>query len=784
MEFTDKIKLKYELDSFQKEACDHIANNYNILVSAPTGSGKTLIAEYGIEFAKNLNKIGKEEEHEEQIKNSNYKIIYTCPIKSLCNEKFRDMTLNYKDTDNIIGLMTGDIIINPNGNIIIMTTEVLYNLMVNDNPEFKNIICVIYDEVHYINDEGRGHVWEKCIIYSLIKYNCLLVLLSATIGNIDELLNWLNSINIHKQFQKIIKLDRPVPLIEYVVDNTKCRNLTKKSKVVDDKDNIQINNQINEEYIAKPDNSDPDPESYDLLELSDVNYNRVKRYWNKLSDFNYSMKFELATLCNQIASNPKLGIPAIIFVLSKTKCIEYAEMLTTSFVDHEEQSKILHFYDYNLKEFNTCSQYINLRQVISKGIAYHHSGLIPKIREVVEFLIKDKLIKIVFATETFAVGLNFPVKTVVLTSLTKPTDKGRRNLNVSEYKQMAGRAGRRYLDKVGNVIIWLINTTSSRANIYPDWMEVRNITNGAMDNVESKYVIEPNYILKNISDGSYQETSKHSFKYYKTNVIRNEFIVESKYKKLFEIELIVIEYGKQGINYVDKNYRKLVQKLNKDEQNEYKKILEDYHKRSVKTEFELYIDLENMIIEFLHENNFIKKDNKIDNNKNNYLLTDKGDLAQIFNEINPVFFVDNMEYILSIKKNILPILSMFIDDGVKLEDDLSVFEDNVIYYFKKVIDNKYYKYMNVYPKWVFHPLNYKIIESWLSSPELTLDDISNLYEVDMGLVVKILIKMYQITDELVSKLIKINRIDLTEYLLEQKDLLIRYPLKIDSLYIT
>ena len=280
--------------------------------------------------------------------------------------------------------MTGDIIINPNGNIIIMTTEVLYNLMVNDNPEFKNIICIIYDEVHYINDEGRGHVWEKCIIYSLIKYNCLLVLLSATIGNIDELVNWLNSINIHKQFKKIIKLDRPVPLIEYIIDNTKCRNLTKKLKLVTD----DTNKDINEEYVAKPDNSDPDPESYDLLELSDSNYNRVKRYWNKLGDFNYSMKFELETLCNQIASNPKLGIPAFIFVLSKSKCIEYAEMLTTSFVDHEEQSKILHFYDYNLKEFSTCSQYINLRKVISKGIAYHHSGLIPKIREVVEFLIK------------------------------------------------------------------------------------------------------------------------------------------------------------------------------------------------------------------------------------------------------------------------------------------------------------------------------------------------------------------------------------------------------------
>ena len=131
-------------------------------------------------------------------------------------------------TNYQIGLMTGDIIINPSADIIIMTTEVLYNLVTNKEKEF-NPGCVIFDEVHYINDAGRGHVWEKCIIYSLEKYNALLILLSATIGNIDELMRWLNSINSSKQFKKVVKTERPVPLREYFIDNSRIRVLKKKS---------------------------------------------------------------------------------------------------------------------------------------------------------------------------------------------------------------------------------------------------------------------------------------------------------------------------------------------------------------------------------------------------------------------------------------------------------------------------------------------------------------------------------------------------------------------------
>ena len=767
-------KSKYQLDTFQTQACDFIDQGFNVLVSAPTGSGKTAIAEYAIEITKN--------------KNDKIQIIYTCPIKSLCNEKYRDMTLSYSSINSTytVGLMTGDIIINPDGDIIIMTTEVLYNLITNlesnlesnletnleTNIEAKtkkefNPGCIIFDEVHYINDDGRGHIWEKCIICSLKKYDSLLVLLSATIGNIDSLIHWLNSINEAKHFKKIIKTERPVPLREYFVDNSKIRKLKKK---LDEEEIINITN-------------DPAPEEYELLELNDYNYNKIKKYWIKLEEYGYSMNYELQTLCNQIASNPNLGIPAIIFVLSKTKCISYAEMCESSFVDHIEQSKILHFFDENLREFNTCSQYVNLRKTISKGIAYHHSGLIPKIREVVEFLIKNKLIKIVFATETFAVGLNFPVKTVVMTSLNKPSENGFRNFYVSEYKQMAGRAGRRFIDTVGNVIIWLYNDRPKNKNPYQSWSEINSIVAGPIDNVKSKFVIEPNFLLKNLN--SFRIISQSSFKYYNTDNSKKEFIVPEKYIKLFDSDLKAIDFGKQGITFIDKNYKKLISKFTKDEQVEYKKILDSYRIQAIKTDFELYVDNETYMIDFLRLHNFVIKNNSIIKNNEGLVLTPKGELASYFNEINPIIFTEHKDYILSNRENIIPILSMFIDDGISSKDeeiDSSIFENQDINYFNTLVETRYYKFINLLPKWTFYPENYLLIKTWLNNPDITLDDIVKLHKVDMGLMVKILIKIYQITDELIIKLVKINRTDLTEFLAGKKELLIRYPIKLESLY--
>ena len=722
------LKSKYTLDTFQLEACDCIDKGINVLVSAPTGSGKTAIAEYSIEKTKEKYPEGK--------------IVYTCPIKSLCNEKYHDMCISYNKINEElgssyqIGLMTGDIIINPDADIIIMTTEVLYNLIMTKS-EFQPK-CVIFDEVHYINDDSRGHVWEKCIISCLISWDCYLTLLSATIGNIDSLVTWLNSINESKTFKAVIKTERPVPLKEWIIADS-------------------------------------------IAPISNESYETTKKYWAKREKDGYSVKHELERLCSLIEKTPEntnnpdlevwFGMPVIFFVLSKTKCIELAEHITQTFTDYEESNQIINFFDNNLKEFEACSQYINLRKIIGKGIAYHHSGLIPKIREVVEFLIKRKLIKIVFATETFAVGLNFPVKTVVMTSLVKPTESGFRNLQVSEYKQMAGRAGRRFIDSVGHVIFWFYPYCHSK-NPYPEWTTVNSVINGKINSIDSKYLIEPNYIIKTISTDKSRICTDKSFKFYKQNKSLSENpVIPDKFKKLYDIELKIREFNQMGISYKDKTQSKLLQKLSKSEQLEYNEFIKSIFNKT-KSEYENFIDWETSIIDFLLDNKLLEV---LDNT---YKLTDKGKLGNYFNEINPVLFANEYNKILEKREDVIPILSMFIDDGKKSE----VKADESLATWEKLIYGKYKTFVDNCPKWNFYPINYMLIKEWLLNPEMTLDELSCLYEIDIGIIVKILIKMYQISEELIKNLEKLNKADLAEYLNEQKQLLIRHPLKIESLY--
>jgi ATP-dependent RNA helicase DOB1 len=802
------IRNKFELDSFQSKTFDYIDDKKHVVVSAPTGSGKTIIADYAIESVKSSNPFAK--------------IIYTCPIKALCNEKYRDMVLSWgsEPYNYTIGLMTGDFIINPYGDnglinpidptnltdltdpndltdltdptdptdptnseyknkldngaygeIVVMTTEVLQKLLESNNSSKKKINpdVIIFDEAHYIDDDSRGHVWEKCIIGSLLETNALLVLLSATIGNIPELTTWLNSIAPGKIFESVIKTERPVPLRQFVIDNTKSRVF---KKITADAD----------QEIRKV-SSDPDPESYELIELTGTNYDRVKKYWDKLEQYGYSEKFELETLCNQISSNPDLGIPAIIFCFSKKQCESNALSIeNSSFVKPEDRDEILRFYDSNLREFKDCLQYIQLRKVIEKGIGYHHSGLIPKIREVVEFLIKNKLIKIVFATETFAVGLNFPVKTVVFTGFVKPTERGFRFLTVSEYKQMAGRAGRRFLDPFGNVIFMFFNTKSKNKYSYPTWSKINNIVNGQVGYIQSKFIIEPNYILKNITLGTHTQMGLKSFKYYRSTTKSRDLICPDKFSKLFEIEKKIKEFANQGITFKDKNYSKLYSKLSKDEQKSYQDFLKNFNSQAVKTDLELYFDLEDSFINFLWSGGFVSKST---NTIGGWELTPKGILASEFNEINPIIFTDNIDHIMSKSHLIIPTLSMFIDDGIKIQDDEFIrwneIEPEIVYWENTI--QKYNKFINFYPKWTYWPKNFLAVREWIENEDLSLDQIAITHNIDVGLFVKILIKLYQVTDELVGKLDKLNMTDLTEKIIRQKELLIRPPLKLGSLYV-
>jgi antiviral helicase SKI2 len=789
-------KKEFELDEFQRESVDYIKNGYNIIVSAPTGSGKTIIAEEGIKFTK--------EKYPDCV------IIYTTPIKSLCNEKYYDFSNKYKGKEGYkVGLITGDFAINKDADIIICTTEILCNMLINNKKQNKNeeneekeeneeneekeekedkketeknrdiiekLKCVIFDEVHYLNDLSRGHVWQKSIILSLHIEKCLLILLSATIGNIDTVIEWLNNINLSKIFKKVTKFDRPVPLREYFIDNTGCRNFKKRNKksIEDMKEQKKLNITNDDNYIQSETTNDPNPEQYEILKINNINYDRIKRYWEKLYESEYSIKFELQTLCNQIASNENLGIPAIIFVFSKYKCNEYAEMIDAKYTSYEEEIEILNFYDSNLIEFKSNMQYKELRKIIGRGIAYHHSGLIPKIREVVEFLIKRKLLKIVIATETIAIGINFPVKTVIILALNKPSENGFRNLTVSEYKQMAGRAGRRHLDKYGNVIIWLIGNKNKN---FLSWGEMNNIINGSIDNITSQYIIEPIFVLKNINDEIHREISLKSFSYYKSK--RNEkieIVIPEKLKKIYSMKIQMEEIEKTGMRCNTKQYDKLYKSLNSENKQELDELFKQCKNNNKKTELDHYDDFEKNIYYFLENLNFIKKENE------KYVLTLNGELAQLFSEINPIIFINDLDYIL--KKDVLEILSMFIDDGLKENEEIANnYNDESIIYFENKMDTLYSEFIKKYPKWNFYPMNYVFLKYWLSDENISLDKASELFGYDQGSIIKVLVKMYQISDELINNLTKINKTDIIEYINERKQLLIRLPLRLESLYV-
>jgi hypothetical protein len=381
---------------------------------------------------------------------------------------------------------------------------------------------------------------------------------------------------------------------------------------------------------------------------------------------------------------------------------------------------------------------------------------------------KRKLIKVIFATETFAVGLNFPVKTVVITSFSKPTENGFRNLQVSEYKQMAGRAGRRFIDNVGHVILWFYPNPST----YPTWSIMDLIINGQVNSVQSKYLIEPNYILKTIiSNKTRTHTDKSLLLYKCKKTVDLDIEIPEKFVKLYDAEVRIREWAKKSVSYVDKNYKKLLSKLTKSEREEFNKFIHSAFEKK-KSDYENFTDWENQIIDFLCGHNLIK------NVEDKYELTTQGKIALMFNEINPVFFAIEHKDILLNKDNILPILSMFIDDSIKY----CLPNHPIINQWENLFLKKYVQYAKISPKWNFSGGNYLLVEKWITNPDITLDEMAQEFETDIGQIVKILIKMYQISDELLKNLPELNKSDLIECISEQKKLLIRYPLKIESLY--
>ena len=392
-------EFPFELDDFQKEACEVIDNGESVVVCAPTGAGKTVIAQHAIHRALE----------------QGCRIFYTTPLKALSNQKFYDFGEKYGYDK--VGLLTGDTSINRGAQVVIMTTEVFRNMLYGTNfgavaDNLKDVRYVVLDEVHYMNDEQRGTVWEESIIYC--PTNIQIIALSATVANCDELTNWINTVHSRT---KLVNTDfRPVPLRFYYFDSSQPFKLlpllTPEGK---------LNKKIRPERPQWAKGKDKRKKTY------------VKQIIQDLADANM--------------------LPAIYFTFSRKKCDEQMEKCAGLGLNTKaEQEEIKAFIDEFIAENPHLYGNKHIEYLI-QGVASHHAGLLPAWKNLVEKLFQKGLIKVVFATETLAAGINMPARSTVISATSKRTDSGHRMLTANEFLQMSGRAGRRGMDEVGYVTI-------------------------------------------------------------------------------------------------------------------------------------------------------------------------------------------------------------------------------------------------------------------------------------------------------------------------------------------
>lgn len=448
----------FELDVFQKEAVYHLEQGDSVFVAAHTSAGKTVVAEYAIAMAKR----------------NMTKTIYTSPIKALSNQKFRDFKEDLEGVD--VGLITGDVQINPEANCLIMTTEILRSMLYRGADLIRDVEFVIFDEVHYVNDQDRGVVWEEVII--MLPQHVKFILLSATVPNTYEFANWIGRTK-QKNIYVISTPKRPVPLEINIWAKDKLISVINEKREF-----LESNFKAHKELVAGksslPDRKTEKPGASRGRGGSVVRGRGGGRGGSRgagavgsnRSDFfkrSGPNKKTWTNLVNHLKSKDLL--PAVIFVFSKKRCEDYADWLDgVNFCTGKERSQIHMFVEKSVtrlkKEDRELPQIIKMKSLLERGIAVHHGGLLPIVKELIELLFAKGLIRVLFATETFAMGLNLPTRTVVFSEIQKHDGNNLRNLNPGEFTQMAGRAGRRGLDKTGTVIVMSYTSPLEQASFF------------------------------------------------------------------------------------------------------------------------------------------------------------------------------------------------------------------------------------------------------------------------------------------------------------------------------
>jgi superfamily II RNA helicase len=452
------FEFPFELDDFQKQACECISDGKSVVVCAPTGAGKTVIAQHAIHCA---------------LKNGS-KVIYTTPLKALSNQKFNDFAAEYGSDK--VGLLTGDTSINRGAQITIMTTEVFRNMLYGTNfgsvtDNLKDVRYVVLDEVHYMNDEQRGTVWEESIIYC--PTNIQIIALSATVANADKLTEWINS--VHSKTELINTDFRPVPLRFFYFDSSQPNT---------------------------------------LLPLLTPDGTLNKKIKPEKKQFKRGKPVQKRSVVKDVVRNlhEKNMLPAIYFTFSRKKCDEQMERCAElCLVTPQEQEEIRQIIDDYIAENYYLYKNKHIEYLL-QGVASHHAGLLPAWKVLVEKLFQKGLIKVVFATETLAAGINMPARSTVISSISKRTDTGHRILTASEFLQMSGRAGRRGMDEVGYVTIV--------GSAFQSPEEVAELVLSDANPLESKF--SPSYsmvlnLLQRFSLDEAKELVLKSFGYFSSN---------------------------------------------------------------------------------------------------------------------------------------------------------------------------------------------------------------------------------------------------------------------------
>ncbi|CAM1510560.1 Fc.00g008950.m01.CDS01 [Cosmosporella sp. VM-42] len=445
----------FKLDPFQSLSVASIERDESVLVSAHTSAGKTVVAEYAVA----------------QCLKRNQRVIYTSPIKALSNQKYRDFEAIFGD----VGLMTGDVTINPTASCLVMTTEILRSMLYRGSEIMREVAWVVFDEIHYMRDKTRGVVWEETII--MLPDKVRYVFLSATIPNAFQFAEWIAK--IHHQACHVVYTDfRPTPLQNYFFpsggDGARL--------VVDEKGNF---NEANFNTVMQ------DVESKKGGDSADPNARQRGRGKNKKIDKGGADSGSDISKIIRMTIKKKFN-PVIVFNFSKRECENLAIQISgLSFNDDSEKAMVRKVFTSAIESLSEqdreLPQIIHLLPLLERGIGVHHSGLLPILKETIEILFQESLIKVLFATETFSIGLNMPAKTVVFTQVTKWDGIQRRPLTSSEYIQMAGRAGRRGLDARGIVIMMIDDKLEPET--------AKEIVTGHQDRLNSAFYLGYNMIL-------------------------------------------------------------------------------------------------------------------------------------------------------------------------------------------------------------------------------------------------------------------------------------------------